>query len=396
MQRPGSLPVRRADSPASVRPGAPQFLGRSLSGVGLAPTYRFGHGTLRTRGEARGVVVHMVVRVGLIGAGKMGLSHLAIVNAHPDTRVVAVCDPVGYVLSVLRKYTGVPTYKDYKKMIDEAGLDAVFVATPTSTHFECAKYALERGLHVFVEKPLTLSPEESKSLSELAVRNRRVNQVGFHNRFIDTFREARRLASGGALGTISTIHGSAFGQVVIREVGSTWRSKKSEGGGCLHDYACHVIDLMNFIVGPPTHVDGARLQKVFSKEIEDAVYAILGYANGMTGTVETNWSDETYRKMSTTVTLYGTKGKLVVDRQELKVYLRTSFEDYEEGWTLRYITDLQKPVAYYLRGEEYSAQVDSFVEAVKTGDMAHENTFSNAYETDRMIDLIIQANEAHA
>lgn len=338
----------------------------------------------------------MVVRVGLIGAGKMGISHLAIVNAHPDTQVVAVCDPVGYVLSVLKKYTGLETYKDYKKMIDEVHLDAVIIATPSSTHFQCAKYALEKDLHVFVEKPLTLSPVDSLTLSQLAVERGRVNQVGFHNRFIDTFREARRLARGGALGTMFSIYGSAFGQVVVREAGSTWRSKKSEGGGCLHDYACHVIDLMNFIVGPPVNVDGARLQTVFSREIEDAVYAIFGYAGGMTGILETNWSDETYRKMSTTVTLCGTKGKLIVDRQELKVYLRAPFEDYQEGWTSRYITDLQKPVAYYLRGEEYSAQIDSFVEAVKAGIVVHENTFSSAYETDRMIDLIIQANGARA
>ncbi len=340
----------------------------------------------------------MVVRVGLIGAGKMGISHLAIVNAHPDTQVVAVCDTVGYVLSALKKHAGIETYKDYKEMIDEARLDAVIIATPTSTHYQCARYALEKNLHVFVEKPLTLAAHETRQLSELAMQKKRVNQVGFHNRFIGTFQEARRLIKGGALGTVSNIHGSAFGQVVVKEQGSTWRSKKSEGGGCLHDYACHVIDLMNFVVGPPSKVNGARLQSIFSKEIEDAVYAIFGYSNGMSGVLETNWSDETYRKMSTTITVYGTKGKLIADRQELKVFLRAGngFESYQEGWTLRYITDLQKPVAYYLRGEEYSSQIDSFIGAIKNNDLAHENSFSSAYETDRMIDLIVQANQAKA
>ena len=62
--------------------------------------------------------------------------------------------------------------------------------------------------------------------------------------------------------------------------------------------------------------------------------------------------------MTTTITIHGTGGKLVVDRQELKVYLREprGFEDYVEGWNTRYITGLQKPVDFYLRGEEYSAQ----------------------------------------
>ena len=338
----------------------------------------------------------MTVRVGIVGAGKMGISHYAIVNAHPQATVAAVCDTSGYMLSVLEKYTGVATFGSYEKLIDQGGLDAILVATPTSTHFPCAKYALEHGLHLFVEKPLTLSPAQSLALAELARQRKRVNQVGFHNRFIGTFREARRLARAGALGQVTNIHGSAFGQVVVKEQSSTWRSKKSEGGGCLHDYACHVVDLMNFIAGPPASVAGARMQSIFSKDVEDAVYAVFAYADGRTGVLEANWSDETYRKMSTTITLYGTRGKLVADRQELKLYLRPecAFEDYVEGWNTRYITGLQEPVGFYLRGEEYSAQIDAFVRAIEAGNLGHENSFASSAETDRVLEQIAQASRS--
>jgi len=337
----------------------------------------------------------MAIRVGIIGAGKMGISHFAIVRAHPDAEVVAVCDTSRYVLSVLRKYAAVDTYLSYQKMIDQARLDAVIIATPTSTHFPCARYALERNQHLFVEKPLTLSPAESRTLADLAAQRGRVCQVGFHNRFIGTFREARRLIQAGLLGKFTAIKGTAFGQVVLKEQGSTWRSRKAEGGGCLHDYACHVVDLMNFLVGPPARVVGARLQRIFSADVEDAVHALLGYPDGATGVLETNWSDETYRKMSTTITVEGTQGKLIADRQELKVYLRAGVPtpDYGEGWTTRYITELQRPVRFYLRGEEYSAQIDAFVSAVRAGDMTHENSFASAYQTDRVLDLIIQAGQ---
>jgi predicted dehydrogenase len=195
------------------------------------------------------------------------------------------------------------------------------------------------------------------------------------------------------------ISGSAFGQVVIRpKSGSTWRSKKSEGGGCLHDYSSHVVDLMNFIVGAPKEVLGARLRSIFSKDVEDAVYATFGYANGMSGQLETNWSDDSYRKMSTTISVFGTQGKVVVDRQECKVYLRQEAEvpGYVAGWNMRYITDLQKPVNFYLRGEEYSAQIDAFVEAVKKKTHQHENSFASAYETDRIIDLVLKAHTARS
>src|SRR5512135_2718130 len=167
-----------------------------------------------------------MIRAGLIGVGKMGISHFAILGAHPEVEVAGVCDSAGYVTSALRKYTGVETYKDHRKMIDAGGLDCVFVATPTAAHFEAAAYALEHGLHVFVEKPLSLDPELSRRLSDLARSKGRANQVGYHNRFVATFRETRRLVRAGAIGDVYQIGGSAFGQVVIRSrTGITWRSK---------------------------------------------------------------------------------------------------------------------------------------------------------------------------
>lgn len=334
------------------------------------------------------------VRVGLIGVGKMGISHYAILGAHPGVEVAAICDSATYVTSALRKHNGVETFKDYRKMIDGASLDCVFVATPSSSHFEVASYALERNVHVFVEKPLCLDPADSLKLSELARTKKRANQVGYHNRYLGTFRETARLIKAGAIGDVYHINGTAFGQVVIRpKSGSTWRSKKSEGGGCLHDYASHVVDLMNFVVGAPTEVSSAQLQSIYSQDVEDAVYATFRYANGASGYLETNWSDETYRKMSTTVSIFGSKGKIIADRQECRVYLRQGceFETYPVGWSVRYITDLQEPVAYYLRGEEYTAQIDAFVAAVTRGSAEHENSFSSAYESDRIIDLIMKA-----
>jgi scyllo-inositol 2-dehydrogenase (NADP+) len=338
-----------------------------------------------------------MIRAGLIGVGKMGLSHYAILGAHPRVEVAAICDSAGYITSALRKYTGVETFKDYRKMLDTAHLDCVLVATPTSTHYAVATDALERDLHLFVEKPLCLDPGQSQKLAELAKAKKLANQVGYHNRFIGTFREARRLVRAGALGEVYHVSGSAFGQVVIRpKSGRTWRSSRQEGGGCLHDYASHVIDLMNFVVGPPEHVLGAHLKRIFSQDVEDAVYATLRYPGGASGQLETNWSDDSYRKMSTTIEVFGTKGKIVSDRQECRIYLRqgAEFEQYLAGWTIRYITDLQAPVAYYLRGEEYSSQIDAFVDAVQAGSAEHENSFASAFETDRAIAMIAEAGRS--
>ena len=92
-------------------------------------------------------------------------------------------------------------------------------------------------------------------------------------------------------------------------------------------------------------------------------------------------------------TIFGTKGKIIVDRQECKIYLHrgAEFETYAAGWTIRYITDLQAPVSYYLRGEEYSAQIDAFVDAIEKSSTGKENSFGSASETDRVINMIAAA-----
>jgi predicted dehydrogenase len=89
-----------------------------------------------------------MTRVALIGLGKMGLSHLAIVRTHPDADLVAVCDPTAYVLDVLTKHTGLKGYADYRALLDEEELDAIVIAAPSRFHAEMVQAALERDIHV--------------------------------------------------------------------------------------------------------------------------------------------------------------------------------------------------------------------------------------------------------
>lgn len=339
-----------------------------------------------------------MLRTGLVGVGKMGVSHMAIAGAHPDLDVVAVCDNQGFVLSALRSQIEVTTYRDVDRMLDDAGLDCLFVATPTRAHVDIASRAIERGVHVFVEKPLSLSSHDSRRLANMAAEHGVANQVGYHNRFIGTFQEVARLVGAGAIGTVHHIDGRAFGQVVTRPSGGgmTWRARKSEGGGCLHDYACHVVDLMDFVVGCPERIVAGSLTSVHSRDVEDAVHALMLYPGGATGSLETNWSDPSYRKMTTTITVYGSLGKIVADRQECQVFLHEGheFEDYQSGWTIRYITELQPPVAFYLRGEEYSAQVDSFARSSMAGGADGPSTFSTAADADWVVEEIARVHAA--
>jgi scyllo-inositol 2-dehydrogenase (NADP+) len=336
-----------------------------------------------------------MIRAAIVGLGKMGLSHQSMVNVHPEIQLKSVCDSSGYMLDVLSKYTGIETYSEYRKMFDRGDLDCVFVATPSRYHAEIVGEALERGMHVFCEKPFALEPETGYRLAELAERKHLVNQVGYHYRFVAAFNEAKRLLQRNILGEIHHVRAEAYGPVVLRPKGATWRSQKSEGGGCLFDYSCHAIDLVNYLVGRPISVSGSVLNKVFSTDVDDEIYSTLQFANGAYGQLATNWSDESFRKMSVKVSIWGTNGRMNVDRQELQIYLRSVPEPSEgmvPGWNVRYTTELTQPVWFYVRGEEYSAQIDHFVQCINTGTPALSN-FRTASDTS-LVASAIRADSA--
>jgi predicted dehydrogenase len=333
-----------------------------------------------------------MIRVAVVGLGKMGLSHYALLNAHPDVEVAAICDSSSYVLGTLGKYTGVRTCGDYDELLAKVELDAVVIATPSSSHVAMAQAAMERGLHVFCEKPLTLHPADAERLTATATGRGLVTQVGYHNRFVGAFGEVKRLLDIGAIGRVTHVFGEAYGPVVLKPKGRTWRSQRSEGGGCLYDYAAHVVNLVNWYVGEPAGVAGTALPLLFSNETEDAAFSTLHFAEGQTGQIAVNWSDESYRKMTTRITIWGTEGRIFADRQECQAYLRdgASIPDgYEPGWNVRFTTELTEPVWFYLRGEEYSAQVDAFVRRIDSGAVDGLNDFASAAATDRTIAMLI-------
>ncbi|MBS1531299.1 MAG: Gfo/Idh/MocA family oxidoreductase [Bacteroidetes bacterium] len=329
-----------------------------------------------------------MIKIGLIGAGKMGISHLAILGANPEVEVTGVCDTSKMVTDFLSKHGKFNSFSDYVKMVDETKPEAAVVALPTKFHYAVIKHLLGRGIHVFAEKPFCLNVVQSEELVALAARQKVVNQTGYHNKFIGTFREMKKIVNSGVLGDIYHFVGESYGPVITKPKPGNWRSKPSEGGGCLMDYASHVIDLINDIISPIAEVRGSVLNSIFSENVEDAVYALLKLSNGVDGMLSVNWSDETYRKMSTTMTIIGTQGKAIANASELKVYLKQKGGDYVAGWNSRNITELTGQVDFNLRGEEYTLQLDYFIKAIQGKAPNTINSFNNALHTNRAIELI--------
>ena len=331
-----------------------------------------------------------MLRAGFIGFGRMGITHFSILNTHPSVEIVAVCDQSSTMLNILKKYVDVHVYSDYRKMIDNTELDFVVISTPSDSHSEIINFAIEKGLHVFTEKPFAMTSTEGRESLDFLEGKPLVNQVGYVNRFNEVFMEVRRLLDEKVIGDVKNFSSEMYGATVLKDSGSSWRAKRKTGGGCMYEFASHCIDLTVYLLGKPDKVVGSIMQSIYSSNVEDLVSSNFIYNNGCTGTIMVNWSDETYRKPTNIVTIFGTKGKIIADKHAYKIYLKESDPDngFHEMWNTRYITDFAKSVRYYVRGNEFTRQLDYFIDCIEQGQTENISSFEEALKTDVLMEEI--------
>jgi len=330
------------------------------------------------------------LQAGIIGAGRMGITHLAIFGGHPDVRVSAVADNSPIVTHTLGRYrSDIALFKSYEEMLGRMPLDLVVIATPPHMHAAMIDAALDCGLSIFVEKPFTLAGDEAR---RLAARSRAVagtHQVGYVNRFNDVFMIVKKLLKAGLLGRLISFCSDMFGRTVIRmEDNSGWRSERKTGGGALYEFGSHAIDLAVYLFGCPDQVVGTRLTPIYSSHIEDMVRTTFLYKSGLEGSVLVNWSDESHRKPTNRIEVFGERGKITADQQELKIFLKEEAEGFVKGWNIVYITDVFTPVPFYVRGYEFTRQLFHFAERART---KAENmaSFDEGAITQHVLDMIL-------
>jgi predicted dehydrogenase len=333
-----------------------------------------------------------MLKAGFVGFGRMGITHFSILNGHDSVEVVSACDSSKTLMNILGKYVDIRTYSDYHEMIDKEELDLVIVSTPTGSHAEVIKKAIDNNLHVFTEKPFTLTPEEGKDVLALLNGKNLVNQVGYVNRFNEVIEEVKRLLDEEVIGEVKNLSSEMYGPTVLKDSKGNWRGKQKMGGGCMYEFASHCIDLVVYLIGQPEKVAGSIMQSIYSSGVDDLVISNFIYDRGCSGTIMVNWSDETYRKPTNIVKIFGTTGKIIADKHMYKIYLKEPNTEYgfHEGWNTRYITDFAKSVRFYVRGNEFTSQLDYFIDCIKESRFDNISSFEEAHKTDVIMDNIRQ------
>jgi len=202
------------------------------------------------------------VRTAVIGVGYLGRFHAQKYAALPESTLVAVVDARADARDKVAAEVGCRAVADFREILGE--VDAVSIATTTPTHFPIARECLERGLHVLVEKPITETPEQARTLIEAAQRRGRILQVGHLERF-----NSAVLALEGVLGTPRFIESHRL---------APFKERGTDVNVVL-DLMIHDIDLIQSLVGSPIVSIDAVGTSVFSSEL-DIANARIRYANG--------------------------------------------------------------------------------------------------------------------
>lgn len=215
----------------------------------------------------------MAIRVGIAGYGVVGRRRREIIDAHPDMETVALCD-----VSMGGDGTfpdGVRYFEHYTNLLEEE-LDALFVSLPNYIAPEVTIAGLEKGMHVFCEKPPGRTVEDIEQVMEAeADHPDLVLKYGFNHRYHDSVRDALKLVSSGEFGAVLNMRG-VYGKSLIVPFVGEWRAERDlAGGGILLDQGIHMVDLLRLFGGEFAEVKSIVSNDFWNFDVEDNAYAIM-------------------------------------------------------------------------------------------------------------------------
>jgi predicted dehydrogenase len=329
------------------------------------------------------------MKIGIIGFGKMGMFHGALINSLPGVEIVSITDTSKWVLKAFKSVLpNIRYFLSFEKMLESCELDAVIIATPSFSHVPIAKSVLARRLPFFIEKPLAGSLQGGLELQKLAESSRVQGMVGFCSRYYDSFRKAKSVLDSGVLGQMKSVLAENYlSDVLKKETG--WRFDKTlSGGGVVIDYSIHMLDLLCWFFGDVASIE-AKTRKIYSENVEDDVEAFISFKCDVSAVLKSSWSNPNYRKAYMRLEIVGENATMIVTDQTLSVrHIDGTRED------LSY-PDMYKGYYMDIGGSNFSLQMKDFHGFVR-GECTISNTIQSAVAVQRIVEGIYQSAEREA
>jgi predicted dehydrogenase len=275
--------------------------------------------------------------IGLIGTGFMGRAHaLAFRNVSAvfelpfQLKLAALADADPQRARQCAQAWGFEqAHSDWQRLIDDPAVNLIAITTPNHLHYPMALAALAAGKPVYCEKPLAVSLEQARHMSEAAQQAGVVTRVGYNYQHNPMIEWARELIASGELGEIISFQGE-FSEDFMANPQSpwSWRCEAEHAGGALADLGSHLLAMARYLVGDveavcadtqtvhrqrPASAGSSELRSI---GVDDQVHALLRFANGARGTVSSSWLKHGY-KNHLSFEISGTRGTLAFDQERL-------------------------------------------------------------------------------
>ncbi len=350
-----------------------------------------------------------ILRVGFVGIGVMGHSHIQGYAKDPRVKIVALCDLIPEKCTYAIERHGLckktPVYTDFREMIDREELDAVDISTSNDFHSIIAVYALEHGLHVFCEKPDAINVTEAQKMKDASEAAGKVLMVMRNNRYQENSKYLKKFIEDGGAGEIYCGRCGWIRRRGIPGKGGWFTTKEKSGGGPLIDLGVHLIDLSIWLMGNPTPVavTGCTYNKFADNDakadsahaafgeakadgifdVEDLAMGFIRFDNGACLQIEFSWASnvEAERRF---VELRGTKAGFTwndeiccaiwtEDETGKLVDIKPPFEDLGHGHhrAIKHFTDIllegAEPDYMPIQGVNMIKILSALYESAKTG-----------------------------
>jgi len=328
-------------------------------------------------------------KAAIVGLGGIAqIAHLPTLSKMQDVQLAGVCDiDKSKAKFIAQKYGVKNFYSNFDKMLEELDLECIIITAPTNAHKELAVKALNKGLHVLVEKPLARTSAEGLAIVEASRKNKKKLMVGMNSRFRPDFMMQESFISAKELGDVFYVKA---GFLKKRSTLETWAlDKKESGGGVFMDLGIVILDIALWLLKFPEikSVSAANYHHSF-KTVEDSSFVMLRFKNDSTAVLEASWTlhreDDLFY-----CNVYGTEGSSGIN--PLKIFKRMH-------GTLVNVTPLkmEHPSNIFKRSYEYELQhfinsIRNNTEVISTGEeaIARLNIIDAIYKSARLKKEII-------
>ena len=323
-----------------------------------------------------------------------------------DHEVVAGVDIDEETRATFERNFGAETYDDHEEMLESEDLDAVIVTTPTKYHEPISVAALERDVHVLVEKPLAHTVDSAERIADAVDRSGAFCMVGFHYRFSGATSMFKAYQRNDQFGDIRHVEANYVRRRGIPAPGSWFTNRELAGGGALLDLGVHAVDLALYLLDFPevTEVVGETRSEFGTDEgyadpdnwtqewhvgsekfdVDDSVSAFLKCENGTTISLEVAWA--TNRESTSEFVVRGAESGA---RFEMGEDVLTIFDTGLEGGD-HYI-DSEQTSHPEVTG--WRAESKAFLDAVRAGEPPVQNTVEEGLQVQRVLDAIYESSE---